>query len=101
MLYSGPALDQRERRAPPPAGASDAWALSRVRLLEAVPEAELMAPVRDAKARRPARRRPHLLDEADERVWIVLEGGSSCAASGERPGENLESLAELADEASR
>jgi CRP/FNR family transcriptional regulator, cyclic AMP receptor protein len=69
------ALDERERRAPPPARASGAWALSRVRLLEAVPEAELMALVPDAELRRLARRRPQLLDEADERVWIVLEGG--------------------------
>ncbi len=69
------ALDERERRAPPAARASGAWALSRVRLLEAVPEAELMALVPDADVRRLARRRPHLLDEADGRVWIVLEGG--------------------------
>ena len=69
------ALDERERRAPPAARASGAWALSRVRLLEAVPEAELMALVPDAELRRLARRRPHVLDEADERVWIVLEGG--------------------------
>ncbi len=69
------ALDERERRAPPAARVSGAWALSRVRLLEAVPERELMALVPDAEVRRLARRRPHLLDEADDRVWIVLEGG--------------------------
>ena len=34
-----------------------------------------MALVPDAEVRRLARRRPHLLDEADDRVWIVLEGG--------------------------
>ncbi|HKE14996.1 MAG TPA: Crp/Fnr family transcriptional regulator [Kofleriaceae bacterium] len=70
------ALDQRERLAAPGGRArAGAWALSRVRLLDAVPEAELVALAPDAEVCALARRRSSLLDEADERVWVVLEGG--------------------------
>ena len=70
------ALDQRERaegaagRALRPGGA---WALARLRLLEAIPEAELLALEPDADVRALARRRSSVLDEAGGLVGALVD----------------------------
>jgi hypothetical protein len=78
------ALDERERRAEAqPAGARPgAWALSRLRLLETVPEREFLALEPGADMRSLAKRRMSLLDESDARVWVVLEGGAKLCRLG-------------------
>ncbi len=93
-------LDRRERhgeRAPGRGKAAGAWALSRVRLLETVPEGELMALEPAAEVRSLARRRSTLLDESDGRVWVVLEGGAKLCRVGLAGKRLVEAILEPGD----
>jgi CRP-like cAMP-binding protein len=94
-------LDDRERRAEgaasralKPAGA---WALSHLRLLETVPERELLALDAGAEVRALGRRRSTLLDEAEARVWILLEGGAKLCRVGLAGKRLVEAILEPGD----
>jgi len=103
------ALDQRERRAAVAARAAGvpiraramkpdgAWALSRLRLLETVPEREILALEPDADVRALARRRSSLLDESEARVWVVLEGGAKLCRIGLAGKRLVEAILEPGD----
>jgi CRP-like cAMP-binding protein len=94
------ALDQRER-AEGAAGRAlrpgSAWALARLRLLETVPEAELLSLEPDADVRVLARRRSSVLDEADARVWVVLDGGAKLCRVGLAGKRLVEAILEPGD----
>mgnify|MGYP000916879659 CR=1 FL=1 len=65
---------ERQRTAPRPRRAG-AWALERLRLLDTIPESELLAFERSSRVETYARRHTLLLSDDGSRVWIVLEGG--------------------------
>jgi CRP-like cAMP-binding protein len=90
-------LDERERRAAPARSAAGAWALSRVRLLEAVPEGELLALEPEAEVRAIARRRSSLLDDSAARVWVVLDGGAKLCRLGMTGKRLVEAILEPGD----
>jgi CRP/FNR family transcriptional regulator, cyclic AMP receptor protein len=90
-------LDERERRARPARSPAGAWALSRLRLLETVPEEELLALEPDAEVRVLARRRSSLLDDAAARVWVVLDGGAKLCRLGLAGKRLVEAILEPGD----
>jgi len=69
-------LNERERtrtRAKP--RRAGAWALERLRLLDVLPESELLSLEKESKIEVHGRRHTMLLSDDGSRVWVVLEGG--------------------------
>jgi len=62
-----------------------------------VPEAELLALEPEAEVRALARRRSSLLDESDERIWVVLDGGAKLCRVGLAGKRLVEAILEPGD----
>jgi CRP/FNR family transcriptional regulator, cyclic AMP receptor protein len=69
------AMNEREKRRPPAPRRAGAWALERLRLLDSIPEAELVALEKNVTVDSHPRRHTWLLSDAGSQVWVVLSGG--------------------------